>query len=44
MPAPLFPLFQVFFDLNSVSPGLGGVAFYTANANRKATQGAKKHA
>jgi len=36
--------FWKFFGLNSISEGLCGVAFYTANANRKAKQGAKKHA
>jgi hypothetical protein len=33
-----------FLKINSISNGLCGVAFYKANANRKAKQGAKSNA
>jgi hypothetical protein len=33
-----------FLSFNLVSTGFCGVAFYTANANRKAKQGAKSYA
>jgi hypothetical protein len=42
--AVVFLGFLGFLGLISISIGLCGVAFYTANANRKAKQGAKKHA